>query len=46
MVFIQEIDNLPRIKDGACVINIDEYSDVGTHWLAIKFFFKSALNLS
>ena len=35
MVFIQEIDNLPRIKDGACVINIDEYSDVGTHWVAL-----------
>ena len=35
MVFIQEIDHLPRIKDGACVINIDEYSDVGTDWVAL-----------
>ena len=24
-------DNLTEIKDGACVINLDEYSDIGTH---------------
>ena len=24
-------DNLPKIKDGVYVINVDEYSDVGTH---------------
>ena len=24
-----------RIKDGAFVINPDEYADVGTHWLAL-----------
>ena len=25
-------DNLPKkIKDGACVINLDEYVDTGTH---------------
>ena len=29
-------NNLPRkIKDGANVINFDEYADVGTHWIAI-----------
>ena len=28
-------DNLPRIKDGADVINLDEYSDIGTHWAAL-----------
>ena len=28
-------DNLPKIKDGAYVINLDEYSDVGTHWAAL-----------
>ena len=28
-------DNLPKIKDGAQVINIDEYSDVGTHWVSL-----------
>ena len=24
-------DNLPKMKDGAFVINLDEYSDIGTH---------------
>ena len=28
-------DNLLRIKDGAYVINLDESSDVGTHWIAL-----------
>ena len=28
-------DNLSRIKDGAYVINLDEYSDIGTHWVAL-----------
>ena len=23
-----------KIKYGACVINLDEYADVGTHWIA------------
>ena len=27
-------DNLPKIKDGAYVINTDEYSDIGTYWIA------------
>ena len=28
-------DNLfDEIKDGAYVINLDEYSDIGTHWIA------------
>ena len=28
-------DNLPNIiKDGAYVINLDEYSNIGTHWIA------------
>ena len=27
-------DNLPKIKDGAYIINLDEYSDIGTHWFA------------
>ena len=26
-------DNLPKIKDGAYVINLNEYSDFGTHWV-------------
>ena len=26
-------DNLSKIKDGAYRINLDEYSDIGTHWV-------------
>ena len=26
---------LPKIKDGACVTNFDEYSDTGTHWVVL-----------
>ena len=28
-------DNLTKIKDGAYIINHDEYSDIGTHWVAL-----------
>ena len=29
-------DNLPnKIKDGAYVINLDQYFDFGTHWIAL-----------
>ena len=29
-------DNLPKkIKDGVYVINLDEYADVGTYWIAL-----------
>ena len=29
-------DNFPnKIKDGAYVINLDEYSDRGTHWIPV-----------
>ena len=29
-------DNLPNsIKNGASVINLDEYHDIGTHWVAL-----------
>ena len=32
-------DNLSdKIKDGAYVINLDEYSDIGTHWIALYGF--------
>ena len=32
------INNLPeRIKDGPHVINLDEYADVGTHWIDLLF---------
>ena len=30
------LDNLPdKIKVGAYVINLHEYSDIGTHWIAL-----------
>ena len=28
-------DNLTKIKDGAYVINLHQYSDIGTHWLVL-----------
>ena len=29
-------DNLPdKLKGGAYVVNIDEYHDIGTHWVAL-----------
>ena len=28
-------DNLSEIKDEAYIINLDEYSDIGTHWIAL-----------
>ena len=27
--------NLPKIKDGAYIINLNKYSDIGTHWVAL-----------
>ena len=28
-------DNLPKINDGAYLINLDEHSDIGIHWVAL-----------
>ena len=28
-------DNLPKVKDGAYVIDLAECSDIGTHWVAL-----------
>ena len=28
-------DNLVKIKDGAYITNLDGYSDIGTHWVAL-----------
>ena len=28
-------DNLPKAKDGVFLINLDEYSDIGTRWIAL-----------
>ena len=32
---VYSINNLPKIKNGAYVINLDEYKNVGTHWIAL-----------
>ena len=29
-------NNLPKIKDGAYVINLDENKSIGTHWIALS----------
>ena len=31
------INNLPKkkVKDGAYIINLDEYANLGTHWVAL-----------
>ena len=26
-------NNLPKIKDGKFVINLDQYKSIGTHWI-------------
>ena len=28
-------NNLSKIKDGAYIINLDEYESIGTHWIAL-----------
>ena len=28
-------NNLPKIKDGVYVINLDEYNAIGIHWIAL-----------
>ena len=33
--FILEIICLNELKDSEYVINLDEYADVGTHWIAL-----------
>ena len=32
---VYSTDNLPKIKDAAYVINLDEYYDIRTHWVAL-----------
>ena len=27
--------NLPKIKDGAYIVNLDEYESIGIHWIAL-----------
>ena len=32
---VYSIDNLLKIKDGPYIVNLDEYFDIGTHWVAL-----------
>ena len=32
---VYSINNLPKIKDGAYVINLDEHESIETHWIAL-----------
>ena len=35
-------DNIPnKINDGEYVINLDEYPDIGTHWIGLYVFSKN-----
>ena len=27
-------NNLSKIRDGTCIINLDDYESIGTHWMA------------
>ena len=35
MEFVLEIICAQKIKDGLYIKNLDEYADVGTHWIAL-----------
>ena len=35
MVFILEITYLKKIVNGAYVVNLDKYSDLGSYWIAL-----------
>ena len=39
---LPEYNSIEKIKDGACIINLEEYADVGTHWIAL-FFLKNEI---
>ena len=32
---LPEYNSIEKIKDGAYIINFDEYANVGTHWIAL-----------
>ena len=33
---VYSINNLPKRKDGAYVLNHDEYKSIGAHWIALN----------
>ena len=38
------INNLPKIKDGVYVMNIDEFKSIRTHWITLDVNGNSATN--
>ena len=32
---LPDYNSIEKIKDGAYIINLDEYANVGTHWIAL-----------
>ena len=32
---LPEYNSIGKIKDGAYIINLNEYADLGTHWIAL-----------
>ena len=34
-MFIQEITYVPKMKNGAYLVNLDECKSVGNHWIAL-----------
>ena len=32
---VYSTNNLPKTKDETCVINLDDYKSIGTHWMAL-----------
>ena len=44
MTFVYSRNNLPEIKDGAYVINLDEFKSIGTHWIALYVNWNSSYN--
>ena len=36
-------NNLPRIKDGTCIANLDKYESIGAHWIA---FYINTVNVT
>ena len=35
MVFFSRNNLFKKLRDGAYIINLDEYANVGTHWIAL-----------
>ena len=34
-LMVYSVNSLSKIKDEACVISLDEYKSIGTHWIAL-----------